>query len=131
MKIRMKSKIVLAGLVLMAAAGQAHAQSCSAGPRCSSADQKGQRAIAGYESRLQGASTHIASMVAYCTNMAVVEIAKVCEDEFRKAGNRQCAQIAADQARASNSSAQSALGSARASAAGANWSPNCNKIGGR
>ena len=103
----------------------ATAQSCMPGPQCTNADMAAQSRIAGYQARLAAPSVHIASEAAYCTNMAVVEAARACESEFRAQGNGACAEIAAQQAVASDQAARSALQSAGASAAAGNWSPQC------
>lgn len=101
------------------------AQECSPGPKCVAADQKAQRSMATWEQAAQSPSVHLSSYAAYCSNQAVVDVAKVCEKEFRASGNATCGGVAAAQARESAAAAQSALASAKASAASSNWKPNC------
>ena len=126
----MIKQVLAIGIVSILSVTGAYAQSCVPGPKCVAADQAAQAAIAGWQPLLQKPSVHISSEVAYCTNMQVVETAKICENEFRESGDTACADISAQQAKESQSSADVALGSAAASAAMANWAPDCAAVGG-
>lgn len=121
--------VCTAAVIVFAQCAPAYTQTCDPGPECKAADAKAQNAMAGWQGLLSEPSTHIASEVAYCSNMAVVEVARICEQEFRKMGDSACADTAAEQARQSQLSADSAYSAAAGSAASSDWQANCSEIG--
>jgi hypothetical protein len=117
--------------------------SCKAGPDCVAADQEAQKRIAGWSNLMAGqASTHISSMVRYCTNDAVAQTAKRCQAEFESLAStlkspmqekkkQACLSLASQsrqQAEGSDQIAKAALRNAYDSAASSSWRPDCNNI---
>jgi len=120
---------VASGTLAVICSTPAYSQSCQPGPKCQAADLQAQQAMAGWKDFLSSPSTHVSSEVAYCSNMAVVGTALICQQEFLARGDSECAEVAARQARQNELAAVSALSVAKRSAATSNWTPACNAIG--
>lgn len=117
--------------------------SCPIPAACTAADQAARTRIQGWSALMAGQpSTHIASMVAYCTNDAVAQTAKRCQAEFKSLADTlkspmeekkklaclSLAEQSRQQKEGSDEIAKAALRNAYDSAASSGWRPDCNDI---